>query len=82
MSEWPKRVLEWEVPGDRSATGPEVIPADLAQELYEAAREAPDFIKSDPQYGACYGPEDRGKGVWVVEKIDAALARYEQEVGK
>jgi hypothetical protein len=76
MSEWPKQVrlctcgaIRGDFKGGHVCTYPErmkVVPADLARELYEAAKLAVGNAREDDM------------DTWG--KIDALLARYEREV--
>jgi hypothetical protein len=79
MSEWPK--TEWVHTHNHDPLGPqpdpdmekvEVIPADLGRELYEAAKAIRDPGFEDWNPPTAYAAEQR---------LDAALARYEEEVG-
>lgn len=67
MSEWPKQVAASDLDRWGGGNYVSVVPADLARELYEAASDA---------LGAMRWENEKH------ERLEAALARYEREVGK
>lgn len=81
MAEWPKSLV-YDLPVSRPEMGfphtrtVQVIPADLGVELYEALRLSIESVMGTDQAQLQAEYERR------IEQIDAALVRYEREVGK
>ena len=81
MSEWPRWVYkaalnDFCIDDDPESGYIEVVPADLARELYEAVGFCARTIRGD------YDPLAAFKMVSAEELVRKALARYEREVGK